>query len=107
MDYVCCTTGYSAFDVWALVHSAFWVFVGSCLWALKIDKVKATIACLLVALAWEAFEGLVAFRLWPRLWLDPESWWNSWLSDPLTCLIGVISIYWILENRPRRMPWSE
>jgi len=28
-------TGFSFIDVWALVHFAFWIFIGSCVWALE------------------------------------------------------------------------
>jgi hypothetical protein len=95
-------TGYSFFDVWTLPHLAFWVFMGSSLWGLKVNKWVALFSCLLFAFGWEVFEELVAFRLWPDRWLDPESWWNSWISDPLTCVIGVLGIWYLLDNRPRR-----
>jgi hypothetical protein len=102
MTWFCCDTGYALIDVWTLVHTAFWLFVGSCLWGLKANRWWALLGCFLVSLAWEAFEEFVAFPRWPDKWLDPESWWNSWISDPLTCLVGVLAIYLILENRPRR-----
>lgn len=95
-------TGYSFFDVWTLVHTAFWIFVGSCLWGLKANKWIALASCFVVSLLWEVFEHFVAFPLWPDKWLDPESWWNSWLSDPLTCVVGVALIWWALDHRMRR-----
>jgi hypothetical protein len=97
-------TGYSFFDVWSLVHLAFWVFIGSCLWGLRINKWAALASCFVVSLVWELFEHFVAFRSWPDHWLDPESWWNSFLSDPLTCVVGVLGIWWLLDHRPRRVP---
>lgn len=102
MDYICCITGESFFDVWTVVHTTFWIFIGSCLWAFKVDKLKVLLVCTIFALAWEAFEEFVAFKLWPDHWLDPESWWNSWISDPLTCIVGILFIYAALDNRPRR-----
>ena len=54
-----------------------------------------------VAMLWEGFEYFYAFPLWPDKWLDPESWWNSLGSDPLTALVGVMLIYWLLDNRKR------
>lgn len=93
-------TGYSFFDVWAIVHLAFWVFVGSTLWAFHINKWVAFWSCLVVAYAWEVFEHFMA-PLYPNIWKDPESWWNSWLSDPLMCVIGVLGIWWLLDHRIR------
>jgi len=102
MDWLLPITGYSFCDVWTLAHLAFWVFVGSSLWGLRVNKWVALASCLALAFGWEVFEEFVAFRLWPDRWLDPESWWNSWISDPLTCFVGVLSIWYLLDNRPRR-----
>lgn len=102
MCWFCCTTGYSFCDVWSLVHLTFWIFIGSCLWGLKANKWISVISCFAVSLLWEVFEEFVAFRLWPDHWLDPESWWNAWFCDPLTCLVGVLGIWWLLDHRPRR-----
>jgi len=101
MNPICCTTGYSFIDVWTLVHTAFWIFMGSCLWGLKVNKWVALASCLTVAFLWEVFEEFVAYKQWPDHWLDIESWWNSWLSDPLTCLVGVSLIWWLLDHRRR------
>ena len=102
MSWFCCVTGYSLLDVWTLVHLAFWIFMGSNLWALKKPLGLSLVWCMGVAYAWEIFEYFIAFRLWPDRWLDPESWWNSLLTDPLTCLIGVAGIYWLLNHRKRK-----
>lgn len=102
MNWFCCTTGYSFLDVWTLVHTAFWVFIGSCLWGLKINKWEAFSSCFVLSLLWEVFEYFVAFPKWPDHWLDPESWWNALLSDPLTCFVGVLTIWWLLDHRKRR-----
>ena len=100
MNELCCTTGYSFFDVWAIVHLAFWLFVGSTLWALHVTKFAGTVGSLIVALAWEVLEHFMA-PAHPEIWKDPESWWNAWLSDPLMCVVGVLGIWWLLEHRKR------
>ena len=96
-------TGYSFFDVWAIVHLSFWIFIGSNLWAfrLKINKWWALGVSVVVAYAWEVFEHFMAPKH-PDIWLDPESWWNAFLSDPLMCIVGILGICWLLEHRPRK-----
>lgn len=91
-------TGKTFFDLWSLVHFAFWFVVGADIWALKAaGKVKGLLIPLaismILALVWEIIErfgieahGLVAF---------PERWFNRWLSDPLMCLLGVL-VGWLL-----------
>jgi hypothetical protein len=90
-------TGVSFLDVWTVPHLGFWVFIGSTLWALRVSQVVAVLACVGVAFAWEVFER-VAEKAWPKLWLSPESWWNAWLSDPLTAVIGVLGMYLMLNR---------
>jgi len=90
-------TGKSFFDVWTTVHIAFWYYVGSVLWSFKVDRIKATISCVLFALLWEFFERIGEKR-WPHLWLSPESWHNSYVSDILTVFVGVFSVWWLLDN---------
>ena len=101
MSWLLPITGYSFFDVWTMAHLGFWIFVGSTMWGLKVNRWVALASCLLIALGWEFFEAFVAFRIWPQHWLDPESWWNAWVSDPLTCLVGVWGMYWALDHRRR------
>jgi len=101
MNWLLPVTGYSFFDVWTLAHLAFWVFVGSSLWALKSNRWVALISCWAASYAWEIFEHFMAPQF-PSIWKDPESWWNAWLSDPLTCVVGILSIWWLLDNRRRK-----
>lgn len=96
----CCLTGYSFFDVWSIVHLAFWIFVGSTLWALHVNRWWALASSLIAALMWEVFEHFMV-PLHPEIWKDPESWRNAWLSDPLMCVVGVLGIWWLLERRKR------
>ena len=101
MNWFAFTTGYSFLDVWAIVHLAFWVFVGSTFWALHVSR-SVSVGCgLLFAFAWEIFEYFMA-PTHPEIWKDPESWWNAWISDPLMCAIGVLGIWWLLDRRTRR-----
>lgn len=127
MDWLYGKTGFSLLDVWALVHFCFWVFAGSCVWALdkKIRwgymRLLCFFGCLALALIWEGLEAFLAPRF-PTLWGDwftyerckylgsctpyhPgcsfESWWNSWVSDPLTCVLGVLLIWTLLDRRPK------
>jgi len=81
-------TGVSLFDYWTLAHLGFWVFVGSTIAALKWQRELSLAGCMGLALGWEIFERF-AERGWPHLWEHPESFVNAWISDPLTCLVGV------------------
>ena len=100
MDWLLPITGYSFFDVWTLVHLAFWIFAGSTLWGFQVPKWLSLACSLAFAFAWEGFEHVMA-PLHPAIWRDPESWWNSWLSDPLMCVVGVLGIWWLLDHRKR------
>jgi len=93
-------TGTSFFDVWSIVHFCFWVFAGSVAWGAKVQKWWALAASVLFALAWECFERYAETR-WPRYWLHPESWWNSWFSDVLMCVLGVLFIWALLDRYAR------
>ena len=90
-------TGYTFLDVWSIAHFAFWVYVGSCTWSLKTNRWTLMAICLLGAYAWEVFEYYMAPR-YPKLWLNPESWWNSWVSDPLMCVLGVLFMWYALDH---------
>ena len=92
-------TGYSFFDVWSIVHLSFWIFIGSTLWAFGTNRWISLASCLAVAYLWEVFEYFMAPRH-PTVWKSPESWSNSWISDPLTCVIGVLVIWWLLDHKP-------
>lgn len=119
-------TGFSFIDVWALVHLTFWIFFGSCLWAGLRQKgrearIVALTACMVLAYGWEMSEAVFAPQyhgLWGDWFLYDgahyefacvswlpichyESWWNSWISDPLTCLIGVPLIWFLLDRKPQ------
>jgi hypothetical protein len=118
-------TGFSFIDVWALVHFAFWIFAGSCIWAL-VRRTRypwlrpvSLAFCLGLAYGWEVSEYFLApkyHQLWGDWflyegftykaacvdWFDKcrfESWWNSWISDPLSCLLGVLLIWTMLDRK--------
>ena len=106
MDKICCITGYSFLDVWTLAHLGFWLVAGSTVRAF-LPKFKIGMsACMIVAYGWEVFEHFMAPRF-PNIWEDPESWWNSWISDPLMCLVGVALIWWLLDHRKRKKELQE
>jgi len=86
-------TGRVFFDVWSIVHMAFWLVLGanweavrtSHKWPRHLGAVLGV--TLVLALAWECFEKWYAE---PHGWVaHPEIWFNRWLSDPLVGLAGV------------------
>lgn len=94
-------TGYSFVDYWTLSHLAFWFVVGSTLAAIKIDRGLAMLCCLAGAFSWEVFERF-AERLWPTVWLSPESLWNAFASDMLTCVVALLVSWWGFDKwRPK------
>ena len=88
MDWLIGKTGHSFLDYWTIPHLAFWVVVGSTLAAFRLHRGFALLCCLLVAFGWELFE-VFAHKKWPSVWESPESWLNSWVSDPLTVVLGL------------------
>lgn len=103
MNWLIGTTGYSFLDIWTFPHLGFWIFIGSGLWALKVYRTVALAYCIIAAFGWELFEKFAEYK-WPDIWLNPESWWNSLLSDPLTCLIGILGMYVALDHWGYRIP---
>jgi len=93
-------TGITVVDVWTLPHLGFWIVVGSTLRPLKVNCWVAYIGCFAASLIWEVFE-IFAFKQWPGLWEDPESWVTSWIGAPLP-VVGVPAIWYLLEHRRRR-----
>lgn len=94
-------TGTSFLDYWTLSHLAFWFVAGSTFAALRVKYVFALLCSFSVALAWEVFER-IAERAWPTVWLSPESWWNAWVSDPLTCVVALsVAFYGYVKWRPK------
>jgi hypothetical protein len=126
MDVIYGHSGFSFFDVWSLVHFCFWVFIASAIWAWGSRHPSNTwwrflsiFGCVGLAYCWEGIESFLAPRF-PTHWADwftyyryefyalcpkyaegchYESWWNSWVSDPLTCLGGMLLTYWLLDHR--------
>lgn len=94
-------TGVTLIDVWTLPHLGFWIFTGSTIWAFRLHKWLSFGICLGLAFSWEVFEKF-AEHLWPDRWQDPESFINSWISDPLTCVIGFLGVWYLLDKRRRK-----
>jgi hypothetical protein len=97
MSWLVGETGRSLVDVWTVPHLGFWTVWGSTGWALKVKHGFTLLVGLSLAVSWEIFERF-AERLWPQTWLNPESWWNAWISDPLTCVVGVCGMYLALDR---------
>lgn len=87
MDWFIGRAGYAFFDYWTIAHLSFWIFIGSCIAAVRLNRAIFGLLCFSSALMWEVFERF-AEKKWPAVWQSPESWWNAWLSDPLTVIIG-------------------
>jgi hypothetical protein len=93
------TSGASIFDVWFVVHFAFWLVVGAQLQVLGCSRMWSLIGMIGVATAWEVFERF-AFRLWPDVWKRPESWQNAIVGDILLAgTIGLLVGYWLAERQ--------
>lgn len=83
------STGYSVLDYWTVAHLSFWFVYGSTVCALRVARGFGLVVGLSIAVSWEIFER-VAERAWPGVWQSPESWWNAWISDPMTCVLGFL-----------------
>jgi hypothetical protein len=90
-------TGITFVDVNSIFHLCFWVFMGSNLCFLKMDKFSAMFVSVIGAFLWEAFERYAEIR-WPEIWKFPESFCNAYLSDPLTAVIGILFAYYALNH---------
>ena len=127
MDVIYGHSGFSFFDVWSLVHFCFWVFVASVIWAQGKKSTNlwwrpvSLVSCVVLAYTWELAESYLAPR-YPTHWADwftyrgstwiavcpqyaegchYESWWNSWISDPLTALVAVLLVFVLLDHRKK------
>jgi hypothetical protein len=93
-------TGQTFLDVWSIFHLVFWIFFGHCIWVVfdgKFDRPRAVLVCMVTAYLWEVFERYAEPR-WPHLWKTPESFLNSYISDPLTCLVGILFAWYALDH---------
>lgn len=96
MSWLIGRTGHSFFDYWTLSHFAFWFVVGSSTGTLK-KRGFVVLVGLCIAFWWEVFEKF-AEKKWPAVWLTPESWLNSWVSDPLMCVLGLLIAWWGFDH---------
>jgi hypothetical protein len=90
-------TGRTFFDGPSVFHLAFWVFMGSCFAYAKMPLKRSMIVMAVLAYGWEIFERF-AEKKWPTCWTHPESWYNSYLSDPLMGVVGVAFAYWLVRR---------
>lgn len=94
-------TGRTFFDYWTMAHLSFWFLIGSTIAVMKTHRNMSLIMCVAVAYSWEAFERF-AEKEWPNIWQSPESWYNSWISDPLTCVVAVLVAFYGYDKwRPK------
>ena len=91
-------TGKTFFDTSSIIHFSFWIFAGSCLAYAKKPISRAMVIMAVLAYGWEIFERF-AEKKWPQIWLHPESWYNAWLSDPLTGVLGIWAAYWLVSKQ--------
>lgn len=101
MSWIYGETGRSLVDVWTIPHLGFWTVWGSTGWAFKVKQGFTLVIGLSLAVSWEIFER-VAEKVWPKVWLNPESIINAWISDPLTCVIGTSGMYILLDKLGRK-----
>ena len=85
--------GITFLDYWTLAHLAFWFVAGANLGAAGWPRWLSAGLCVVAAFGWEGFER-AAEPMWPHIWQSPESWVNAWLSDPLTCVAGLLVAWW-------------
>jgi hypothetical protein len=90
-------TGRVFFDGPSMFHFGFWVFAASCLAYAKVSLAHAMLVMLAGAYSWEIFERY-AEKKWPQYWTHPEIWFNSWLSDPLMGVLGVLLAYYLVRH---------
>lgn len=92
MDWLVGRAGYAFLDYWTISHLGFWVVYGSTVAAVKLNRAIFAIFAVSGALMWELFERF-AEKQWPTVWQSPESWWNAWISDPLTAVVSLWVAY--------------
>jgi len=89
------STGRSFFDVWSVVHAAFWLAVG--VFCFAVGNVSPWVgwpAIIVLAYVWEVAErNLFAYTVKHK-----EAWYNSFVSDPLMCFAAALG--YALVGRP-------
>jgi len=105
MNWLYSVTGYSFFDYWAIAHFATWVAIANHVakftrnneLLLRLTRKQCFIIGVVLAYVWEIVEAFLAPAN-PDTWTDPESWWNAWVSDPLTCVVAFVLMYWVADH---------
>lgn len=81
-------------DRWTLVHILLWSLFGW--WALRSKEAPllVTLMCgLVIGLAWEVMEMYIEI-----LWGFREPFWNRWLFDPASDVLGTF-IGWMIARK--------
>jgi hypothetical protein len=93
------TTGRSFFDVWTIVHVAFWLVFGANARAMGASRWLSLLIMFVGAAVWEVAERF-GEKTWPNVWLHREVWYNSWISDIFFAgVIGVLIGWWLVDNQ--------
>jgi hypothetical protein len=90
-------TGKTFFDYWSLIHFFFWAVVGSTFAHTAMGRTKVFGICMALAYLWEFMERYLEVK-YPNVFLTPESWVNSYVSDPLMCVIGLLVAWYGFDN---------
>jgi hypothetical protein len=86
-------TGITFFDKWSVVHLTGWFTLGANLQAIYLGFWVSFVILLLTAFGWEILER----TLLKKKIEHPESWLNSWVSDPIVDMIGgLLGIWFVL-----------
>jgi hypothetical protein len=92
-------SGKTVFDVWFVVHFAFWIVAGSTFAAFHVPLMYGMLMMVGLAFAWELFERYAEVNL-PNIWKNTESWVNAYLSDiGIAGVLGTLFGYWLYWNQ--------
>lgn len=89
-------TGETFFDVWSIVHFCTFLGFGATLQATKLPLWAVLLILLTLGFGWEVVERYVPFiHMHVK---NPESWLNSWISDPIIDMLGGGVGIWLIMN---------
>ena len=87
-------TGQTFFDLWSIVHFCTFVGLGASVQALDKPLWMTLIVLLVFAFGWEVIEAYTPIH---NLVKFPESWLNSWVSDPIVDMLGGAVGIWLVK----------
>lgn len=91
------------FDLWSIIHWAFFAFLASSVAAWKEPPLWVHIAySAAVGLVWEVAEYFLQ-RTYTEAWSNRvEPWSNSWIGDPLVDILGGVFGWFVVAYYRRR-----